>query len=83
MVESGFNAQFVDYLNESLNAGITPIDLSTIMFENPCVLVPFSPNVNPKDVTFSGEAKRNLLNILAPELKRLRPEQEVPNAAAD
>jgi len=78
-----FAAEFIDFLNASMNAGITPIDLSEIMFNNPCAVGAVPAGINAKDVIFSPEARRNFLDFLMPDLKHLRSPREVPSSSTD
>jgi hypothetical protein len=78
-----FAAEFINYLNSTMNAGITPLDMSGIMFNNPCTNGAVPYGADPKSVVFSPQARRNLLDLLASRLKRLRSQQEKPTRAAD
>jgi hypothetical protein len=78
-----FADEFIEYLNSTMNAGLTPIDMSEILLNNPCADTAVPAGANPKDVVFSKEARRYLLDYLAPELGRIRQQQENTPSASD
>ena len=64
----------VEFLNDTYGAGIEPIDLSSIMFTNPCSPLP-TPfyGIDPATVIFSPESRQYLDMLFMPELPKAGP----------
>jgi len=73
----------VDFLNDTYSAGITPVDLSEIMFDNPCYPLGSAYGVAPESVEFSPEAMQSFLELFMPELPHVLPRDQEAAAATD
>ena len=73
----------VDFLNDTYDADITPINLSGIMFDNPCYPLGSAYGVAPESVVFSPEAAQGFLELFMPELPRVLPHEQEATAATD
>jgi hypothetical protein len=76
-------AELVDFLNETYDAGIEPINLSEILFDNPCAPLGGTYGVDAKSVQFSPEAADSFLELFMPELPRVLPHDQEAAAATD
>lgn len=67
-------AELVDFLNDVYGAGIEPIDLSSIMFNNPCSPLPTPAyGIDPTSVIFSPESRQYLDALFMPDLPKIDP----------
>jgi lysophospholipase L1-like esterase len=74
----------VDFLNTTYDAEIEPVNLRSIMFDNPCApLTPPPYGVDAKSVQFSPEAADSFLELFMPELPRVLPHDQASAAATD
>ncbi len=78
-----FTKYLVDFLNDTLNARLTPVDLSEIMFDNPCYPLGSAYGVAPESVEFSPEAMQSFLELFMPELPHVLPRDQEAAAATD
>jgi len=68
--------ELVDFLNDVYDAGIEPIDLSSIIFENPCNPLPTPTfGMDPTSVVFAPESLQHLDMLFMPELPKIGPVQ--------
>jgi len=74
----------IDFLNETYGGvGIAPLNLSEILFDNPCYPLGSAYGVAPESVQFSPEAAQSFLELFMPELPRVLPNDQEAAAATD
>jgi len=78
-----FTKYLVDFLNDTYGAGITPVDLTEILFDNPCYPLGSAYGVAPESVEFSPEAMQSFLDLFMPELPHVLPRDQEAAAATD
>jgi len=78
-----FTKYLVDFLNDTYGAGITPVDLTGILFDNPCYPLGSAYGVAPESVEFSPEAMQSFLDLFMPELPHVLPRDQEAAAATD
>jgi hypothetical protein len=66
-------AELVEFLNDTYGADIPSLDVSDIMFDNPCIPLPSPMGVAPEEVVFSPEARETLDAMFIPELPSSDP----------
>jgi len=63
----------IGFLNDTYGAGIQPMNVMDMMFENPCIPLPSPMGVDPEAVFFSPEARQQLDALFLPELPSVDP----------
>ncbi len=79
-----FAMELVEFLNEEMDAELETIDISEILFSNPCA-VPAAAVADPNEVVFSKAAHQRLLDLVLPGLKarpQARPEEPQRRSSA-
>ncbi len=76
-------SELIDFLNETYNANIPAMNLSGVLFENPCIPLPMPAGIDGKSVTFSPEAREALDKLFMPDLPALGPVEDRSTTAAD
>jgi lysophospholipase L1-like esterase len=73
----------IDFLNDTYGADIEPINMTGILFDNPCAPLGGAYGVDAKSVQFSPEAVDSFLELFMPELPRVLPHDQEAVAATD
>ena len=75
--------ELIGFLNDTYSAGIEPLNLNEILFDNPCIPLPAPAGIDGASVTFSPEARDTLLEMFMPDLPTQGPVENTSTTAAD
>ena len=75
--------ELIDFLNQTYNANIPALNLSSILFDNPCIPLPAPLEIDGANVTFSPAAREALDRMYMPELPGMGPAEDGSTSAAD
>jgi hypothetical protein len=75
-------AELISFLNDVYGADIPPVDMTGILFDNPCSPLPSPFGIAPESVVFSPEARSSFLDLFMPDLPQRAPRDRdsAPNA---
>ena len=75
--------ELIGFLNDTYSAGIEPLNLTEILFDNPCIPLPAPAGIDGASVIFSPEARDTLLEMFMPDLPIFGPVENGSTSAAD
>jgi lysophospholipase L1-like esterase len=78
-----FTTYLIDFLNDTYGADIAPLNLTEILFDNPCYPLGSAYGVAPESVEFSPDAMHSFLELFMPELPRVLPHDQDAALTAD